>query len=97
MKSQVPNAVAYPPKLLFAPAELVALNVAVTVALFLLSQVLFNFGPAPVGILFAAVHIVLAITSAREPHLVSLLRAGARAKHSSRNLVPIQDGVKYVP
>lgn len=97
LTTQVLSAVAYHPTMLFIPVELAGMNIAVNVALMLLCLKIFNLSPAIWLLTIVGAWIAMAIAHTRDAHTVTLMRARGSFKQHSTNIVPTDEGVKYVP
>lgn len=95
--SLIMNAVAYPPTLLFAPVELAGINMAFNVGGMIIANASFNVTPIIFLVTLVIGHVVSAFAYARDAHIVYIGQAIGRYPLRSRNLVPSEEGVKYVP
>ncbi|MGD9650473.1 MAG: hypothetical protein AB7G80_06375 [Dongiaceae bacterium] len=97
MPERVLRVVANPPTLFWAPEMLVMGNFAIVANLFIFNSA-FNFpvGPLwPFFLLFAN-HIILAMFTAKEPHLTNCLQAWSLAQKPTANLIKMKKGKKFV-
>ena len=97
LTTKVLSAVAYHPTMLFIPVELAGMNIAINVALMLISLYMFDLSPVIWLFTIIGAWVAMAIAHSRDPHGVQMLKAIGTFKRNSINLVPTDDGVKYVP
>lgn len=97
LRSTILRGVAYPPTMLFVPFELTGMNVAFNITLMLICLVIFDLTPIIWIISLVVTQVFLIVMASRDAHIVTVLRAIGSFKKTSKNIVPTDEGVKYVP
>jgi len=90
-------AVAHPATILWVPQVFFGVNVGFHVVILEAARLLFGIGPVLPALSLIVVHVVLAIVTMKEPHLMGLSRAAQRHPRTTRNLVKFEGGTRYVP
>jgi hypothetical protein len=97
IRSGILTAVSYNPTILFLPIEMAGGLLGIHVILMLMGLIILKLSPFVWLITLVISWSVTAGFAANDPHLATVLRAIGLSKRSSRNIIPITSGVKYVP
>ena len=97
MPQRIMRAITTPPQVFWVPIELFGLNLAFTIMIWVLSVAMFDLSPVWAIYYIAISHAILATYGAREPHLVTILKAIGNSSRPTVNLIKAEKGNKFVP
>lgn len=96
MREGILKAVANPPKILWAPAMPAMINLFLQMPLMFMSIGIFDLNPLIFLISIISVHAAIAIYSAKEPHIATMMQAYGETRRVTRNLYKVK-GSKFEP